>query len=201
MQAWVNRNKAQIKRLLSAVGYDHRLWARVAMYEQCFALLRELEPAKLDALEISAGPEWRTLGFRSFATANYPEYDVCAAPLGREFDLVIADQVFEHLLWPYRAARNVRAMLRPGGHFLVTVPFLIRIHREPEDCTRWSETGLRHFLAECGFPLERIRTGSWGNRACVRANFRRWVRRGWFGSLANEPDFPVAVWALAPRGS
>jgi SAM-dependent methyltransferase len=199
LQRWLQDNKAAIKRVLDAVGYDHRLWARVVMYEQCFALLRGLGPERLDALEISAGPEWRTLGFRTFTTSQYPDFDVCSDVLAERFDVVIADQIFEHVLWPARAARNVHAMLRPGGHFLVTVPFMIRMHREPQDCTRWSETGLRHFLAECGFPLERIRTGAWGNRACVKANFGRWARRGWFGSLENEPDFPVAVWALAQR--
>ena len=169
------------------------------MYDHCFAMLRELRPQGLDALEISAGTAWRHLGFRSFTEANYPQFDICRDVLDQRFDLIIADQVFEHLLWPYRAARNVHTMLKPGGCFLVTVPFLIRIHREPEDCTRWTETGLRHFLAECGFPLQTTRTASWGNRACVMANFRHWSRRGWFGSLRNEPDFPVAVWALARK--
>jgi hypothetical protein len=31
----------------------------------------------------------------------------------------------------------------------------------------------------------------------VKANFHRWRKRGFFGSLSNEPDFPVMVWALA----
>ena len=186
---------------MDAVGYDHRLWARVVMYERCFALLRTLGPAQLDALEISAGPAWRELGFRSFTTANYPDFDICKDVLARQFDVIIADQIFEHVLWPFRAAKNVLSMLNPNGYFLITVPFLVRIHREPHDCTRWTETGLKHFLAESGFPIEDIQTGAWGNRACVRANFRRWVRKGWLGSLRNEPDFPVAVWALARRGA
>jgi SAM-dependent methyltransferase len=118
--------------------------------------------------------------------------------LPSRFDLIIADQVFEHLLWPYRAGRNVRSMVKPGGHFLMTTPFLIKVHESPVDCSRWTELGLKHLLAECGFPLEEIRTGSWGNRACVRANFRRWARKG-FRSLANESEFPVTVWALAKK--
>lgn len=198
---WLRRYRRPVERFLTAVGYDHRLWARSVMYDQCFAMVRELNPGTLDALEISASSAWRGLGFKSFVEANYPQFDICVGALDRRFDLIIADQVFEHVLWPYRAGRNVHAMLKPGGRFLVTVPFLIRIHREPEDCTRWTETGLKHFLAECGFPLETTRTGSWGNRACVKANFRRWKRRGWFGSLKNEPDFPVAVWALAQKGA
>ena len=34
--------------------------------------------------------------------------------------------------------------------------------------------GLRHLLANCGFPLEKIVTGYWGNRACVR---QAWLYR------------------------
>jgi hypothetical protein len=90
-------------------------------------------------------------------------------------------------------------MLKPGGHLLVTTPFLIKVHEVPVDCSRWTELGMKHLLAECGFPIDGIWTGSWGNRACVQANFRNWARRGWFKSLANEPEFPVSVWALARK--
>ena len=58
---------------------------------------------------------------------------------------------------------------------------------------------MKYFLAEAGFSLENTETGSWGNRSCVKANFNKWARRGWFGSLRNEPDFPVVVWALAKK--
>jgi hypothetical protein len=38
---------------------------------------------------------------------------------------------------------------------------------------------------------------SWGNRACLKANLLSWRKRGPFGSLENEPDFPVVVWGFA----
>lgn len=199
MKQWIQVHKATIKRLLDLVGYDHRLWQRCVMYDRCFELLRRLGPERMDALEISAGPAWRALPFKSFTEANYPAFDVCKAPLPQRFDVIIADQIFEHLLWPDRAARHVLEMLRPGGYFLVTTPFMIRIHREPEDVTRWSETGLRSLLVGAGFCAEGLHTDAWGNRACVKANLGKWARRGWFGSLQNEPDFPVAVWALARK--
>lgn len=199
LQAFLERNEQPIKQALHRIGYDTRHWTRPVMYEQCGRLVKRLGPENLDVLEISAGKYWQSFPFRSFTEANFPEFDICQDVLPRQFDLIIADQVFEHLLWPYRAARNVFSMLRPGGHFLMTTPFLIRVHAIPNDCTRWTETGMKHFLAEAGFPLESIQSGSWGNRACVQANFSRWARRGWFGSLKNEPDFPVAVWSLARR--
>ena len=99
-------------------------------------------------------------------------------------------------------ARNVFGMLVPGGRFLVTTPFLLRVHDSPVDCSRWTETGLRYLLAEAGFGLDDTKTGSWGNRACVISNLGRWTRyRRWLHSLDNEPDYPVVVWALAKRPS
>ena len=182
-----------------AAGYQSELWSRVVMNSETHRLVRELGPENLCAIEIS-GDGWSKEDFKSYRSVQYPEYDVCAGPIGDTFDLVIAEQVFEHVLWPYRAGRNVYVMLNPGGHFLITVPFLVKIHGAPVDCTRWTETGLRYFLAECGFPLETTRTGSWGNRRCIQANYKEWkyfYRR--LNSLENEPDFPFHVWALARK--
>src|SRR5207245_1375873 len=95
--------------------------------------------------------------------------------------------------------RNVWAMLKPGGRFVIATPFLVRVHRVPIDCNRWTEDGLSHLLQECGFKEEDISTGSWGNRRCIAANMTAWRKRGFFGSLKNEPDYPVMVWAFARK--
>ncbi len=194
-----NISTQRIKKFLACIGYDYRHWTRPVMHEACARLLADRGMENLDVLEISSGEYWRTFPFRSYREMNFPEYDICKDVLDDQFNLIIADQVFEHLLRPYQAAKNVYAMLRPGGYFLVSTPFLIKYHPIPYDCTRWTETGIKYFLAESGFPLDKIIAGSWGNRACVKANFNRWARRGWFGSLKNEPDFPVTVWALAQK--
>ena len=90
-------------------------------------------------------------------------------------------------------------MLEPGGHALVVTPFLYKVHNDPFDCTRWTETGLRTFLVRAGFPDEAIQSGSWGNRACVEATLRREYRlfNRYLHSLENEPEYPIVVWALA----
>jgi SAM-dependent methyltransferase len=191
--------KEDIKRLLRRWGIEYEDWVRVVEYRECFAFVRSLGPERLDALEISGGGRWKQLGFRSFLATDYPDYDVCERPLDRQFDVIIADQVFEHLLWPYRAARNVYAMLKPGGTFVIATPFLIKLHPMPYDCTRWSETGLKYLLAEAGWQLDNITTGSWGNRACVTANFGRWAKCAPWRSLKNERHFPVTVWAFARK--
>lgn len=175
---------------------------RVVLNAEVDKLLADLPLADMDALEIS-GTAWQGNGFKSYRSAQYPEYDVCESVLPERFDIIFADQVFEHLLWPYRAARHVYEMLRPGGYFMVATPFLLKVHPCPHDCTRWTESGLKHMLAECGFPLEAIQAGSWGNKMAVKANLKQdgfaiyspLLHR----NLRNDPLFPVQVWALAGK--
>jgi SAM-dependent methyltransferase len=175
-------------------------WARVVMDRETLALIEARGPESMKVLEIS-GEFWRNrCKFREYTNVHYPDYDVCAAALIERFDLIIAEQVFEHLAWPYRAVKHVYEMLNPGGFFLVTTPFLLKLHPQPLDCSRWSASGMRHLLAEGGFPIERIEASCWGNRSCVVSNLDHWVgyRRG-IHSLGNEPEFPIVVWAVAQK--
>lgn len=191
--------KRLVTRAAKSIGYDLRHLIRVVYQDECRRWIDEMGPQTLDVLEISAGAAWRDIPFRSFTEMNYPAYDICNDRLDRQFDLVIADQVFEHLLWPYRAGRHVFDMVKPGGHFMVMTPFLIRIHDVPVDCSRWTETGMRYFLAECGFELETVRTGAWGNRDALKANLVSWARVGWRKEFPNEPAYPQSIWALARK--
>ena len=174
-------------------------WSRVVMRQSSCQIINDLHPERLNALEIS-GSYYRKINFKKYKSVWYPDFDVCATLLDERFDIIIAEQVFEHLLWPYRAGKNVYEMLAKGGSFFISTPFLVRVHAAPNDCSRWTEKGLKYFLAECGFPLEKIKTYSWGNRACITANFSGWVdyKHG-IHSLDNEPDFPYHVWALATK--
>jgi hypothetical protein len=187
-------------RAKSRLGIEEVQWGRRVMNRETRKLIDGLQPDKLKALEVS-GEYWgRSSIFREYKSVDYPEYNVCDTVLPDTFDLIIAEQVFEHLLWPYRAGKNLHSMLNLGGHLLLTTPFLVRVHDVPVDCTRWTETGIKYFLAECGFPLERIQTGSWGNRACIKANYKKWVNYiPLIHSLRNEPEFPYVVWALAQK--
>ena len=176
-------------------------WSRVVMDRTTTGYLRSLRPRELDALEIS-GTRYQSFGFRSYERVTFPDFDLCDPCLAhdRRYDVVILEQVLEHVERPWKAVENVYSLLKDGGTALVATPFLIKIHDAPIDCSRWSELGLKHLLAAAGFDFERITTGSWGNRACVRANFARWTPwNALFHSLENEPDFPVHVWAFARK--
>lgn len=183
--------------LFSVKGFQ---WARVVMNRRCEEFVRSLNCAQFSALEIS-GDKWRGFGFSNYRNVQFPEYDICSTALdGESFDLIIAEQVLEHVPRPYRAVQNVFQMLKPGGFFIVNTPFLIRIHEVPNDYSRWTEAGLKQLLVEGGFQEGKIQTGSWGNRACVRGTFNNWSEWiPWLDSLENEPRFPVVVWAFAQR--
>ena len=98
---------------------------RVAMAKSSRRMIRKLGPANLDVAEIS-GKWGQMFNFRSYQRFLYPEWDICVGPYRDEagavqgFDLILANQVWEHLDRPYAATRNVLEMLRPGGHFVAT---------------------------------------------------------------------------------
>ena len=66
----------------------------------------------------------------------------------------------------------------PGGHVIVSMPFLIRVRQVPfflmEDYWRFTPRGLRTLLEQVGLEVESV--GSWGNRQCVVGNFTALVR-------------------------
>lgn len=188
------------RRVQRLVGFHENHWVREVMDFETLKLVNNIYHPGMSALEIS-GNKWGAFNMlERYKSVDYPEYDVCKYPLQERFDLIIAEQVFEHLTWPYRAGKHIYQMLNPGGYFLLTTPFLLKVHNYPIDCSRWTETGLKYFLAECGFPLENIRSSSWGNRACIKANLKGWVNyHRWIHSLKNEPDFPAVVWALCRK--
>ena len=156
----------------------------------------------LRMLEIS-GNRWNVVGENAhYSNTSYPEFDLCQAVLKGDYNLIIAEFIFEHLPYPYRAGRNVYQMLSPGGFFLITVPFMYPMHNHPMDCTRWTKTGLKYFLIECGFDEHKIYTESWGNKDCVNAHVQYMEPINYdekIHSLENDPLMPISVWAVAQK--
>ncbi|MCW5732520.1 MAG: methyltransferase domain-containing protein [Enhydrobacter sp.] len=75
--------------------------------------------------------------------------DICSSPrtieqaLGRgSFDLVVCCHVLEHTVSPWKAARNIASVLRPGGLAYVSTPWSQAFHAAPDDYWRFSVRGL-----------------------------------------------------------
>jgi hypothetical protein len=83
---------------------------------------------------------------------------------------------------------------------VISTPFLIRLHAEPEDYWRFTPTAMTMLIEGAG--LVDVEVHQWGNRSCFRANTRSWApqmpwHRGWL--LRNEPELPLMIWAFARR--
>ena len=181
---------------------------RIVMMKDSRRLIRALGTERLDAAEISG--KWGSyLTFRSYQQFLYPEYDICAGPYldpatrrPLKFDLILANQVWEHLDRPYAAVKHVRRMLRKGGHFWIAVPFHVPFHAAPMDNSRWSARGLKNLLIETGFDPDQITAAQWGNRHAAQRNLETpWPPEYREGEdpLENDPDMPICAWALARK--
>ncbi len=78
-------------------------------------------------------------------------------------DAVLCTQVLEHVADLDKTLKEVDRVLKPGGRFLVTVPFVYNEHGAPEDFRRFSVHGLRQLLAEGYEIVELKRQGGIGS--------------------------------------
>jgi SAM-dependent methyltransferase len=190
---------ARTRLLLPEARTAGEQWQRVVLNRSVEQYLAALNVPALDAAEIS-GEAHATRPWKRYVSLDYPEFDLCA-PLQtpERFDVVICEQVIEHVIDPRAAAENLRRLATPGGHVIVSTPFLVRIHELPAyglpDYWRFTPRGLRSLLEGAGLEVAAI--GAWGNRSCVVGNFDRWPAYRRWHSLGNEADLPVQVWAFA----
>jgi SAM-dependent methyltransferase len=179
---------------------------RVVMHHSSRRLIGRLNPATLDAAEIS-GRFGKRFAFKSYTQFGNPTDDICAGPFidpktVRQFDLILANQVWGHLNRPYTALAHMQQTLRAGGYFWIAVPFFIPFHAAPNDNSRWSARGLKNLLIEAGFDESRVIARQWGNRAAAARN----LEPDWPPSfdkntddLTNDPKMPLCAWALAQK--
>lgn len=189
-------------KLLSRFGYSDEPMDRVIQVDAWATHLRSLDLSAVNALEVSPGGRgtWRRFAYRSYRSVDYPDFDLCRMRLDEQFELIIADNVFEHLQRPAAAAANAFTMLRPGGHLLLSAPFLMRVHGSPYDFSRWTPDGLKALLVDAGWEDSNIQVASWGNKAAAKAYLDGWPVWGFGRHRDNDPEYPVAVWAIAQKG-
>ncbi len=69
------------------------------------------------------------------------------------FDTVLCTQVLEHVGDVERAMSEIARVLRPGGHALVTVPFLYPTHEAPYDFGRFTHYGIAGLASRHGLQV------------------------------------------------
>lgn len=88
------------------------------------------------------------------------------------FDAVFCSGVLEHVDDCHAAVRECYRVLKPGGRFIVGVPFKQPVHRAPGDYWRFTEYGARQLLQ--AFAVDEVRP-------------------------IGDPAFPFAYWVSARK--
>ena len=128
---------------------DH--WQRIVLNETVNRYLVSLDPSTRTAAEIAATPT-PDKPWKSYCTLDYPKFDLSSAPSRRpplrRRDLRAGARARSRD--PCTAARNLRELCVPGGHVIVSTPFLVKIHELPalalDDYWRFTPRGLRTLL-------------------------------------------------------
>lgn len=71
----------------------------------------------------------------------------------QKFDSVLSTEVLEHVFEPDGWLSEINRVMKTGGSFLLSVPFVWDEHEQPRDFARYSSFGLKHLLEKHGFEI------------------------------------------------
>ena len=124
------------------------------------ALLRVLAPLDSGGWGLNIGGGFTRLHERLITIDLEPrdEVDISADAHRLPFaegslDVVISQEVFEHLSDPSAALREAARVLKPGGQLYLQVPFIIGYHPGPTDYWRFTREGISELAAGVGLQV------------------------------------------------
>ena len=68
-------------------------------------------------------------------------------------DCILLCEVLEHVEDPVAVVEEAYRLLEDGGCLLLTMPFLVAVHGDPEDFQRWTESRIVSTLSAVGFKV------------------------------------------------
>jgi len=181
------------------------------MYKRISACLKDygFSPLKGKILGISGLDNIKSLiDLReAFLTrADFPGIDMQRLPYPENnFDVVISDQVIEHLEDPKKAIQESLRVLKPSGIMIHTTCFINYLHPAPKDFYRFSCDALMYL---CRGSAKIIQCEGWGNRLAIlvcflsnRLRFKQIPETKWnilnFLAVYKEEKYPIVTWVIA----
>ncbi len=121
-------------------------------------------------------------------------FDGITLPFESEtFDSVLCTEVFEHAASPHELAKEIGRVLKPGGHALITAPFVIEAHEVPHDFHRFTKFGMERLAAVAGLEVVWVRPR--GGVFTVAANT---ALVAMLNIVGRRPISDLIVWVFFP---
>lgn len=166
VQALIQRNRQALEHDL-ADSPEKRHFSPAAYSQYGVTLPMLLRHARGQLIDLGCGD----MPFRAFVRGQVSGYDSLdlyprrpdvtyvadlqdmAVVPSAAYDTALCVEVLEHVPDPFRAAREIHRILKPGGVLVMSVPHLSRLHDEPHDYYRYTRHGVRRLLEQAGFEL------------------------------------------------
>ena len=71
-------------------------------------------------------------------------------------DLVVSQEVLEHVDNPDQAMLEIKRILKPGGFGYIQLPFIIGYHPCPNDYWRFTQDGVRQLVDKAGLVVDQV---------------------------------------------
>lgn len=148
--AWNRRLSLWRDRFVKSVYATHNQSPRIT--EAVSRLLTQMG-SEGRGLNVGAGPTRLHPRLINLDLVSGSTIDVRAAaeylPFSDEvFDLVVSQEVIEHVRNPFRAMQEMRRVLKKGGILYCQVPFIIGYHPGPTDFWRFTREGIRELVEQ-----------------------------------------------------
>jgi SAM-dependent methyltransferase len=110
-----------------------------------------------------------------------------------EVDCVMATEFLEHHSEPEKILAEIRRVMKDGGEFFATVPFVWNLHEIPSDEYRYTPYSMRRLLENAGFARVEIKAlGGWNLSLAQMIGL--WVTFSKLGKMSRK----ILSWALFP---
>jgi SAM-dependent methyltransferase len=166
-----------------------RFWAYKVLKDQLIAeSARNKAPPRAIEFGGSNGFIQKMLEGTTYEIApNFPEVDIqnLIGYVDNSYDIVVIDNVLEHVIDPKRAVSEIFRILKASGVCICLTPFLIRIHGYPKDYWRFTASGLKVVFADFGD----VKVWSWGNRFTLKTT----MKLGWLSARNSKRLFRAAL--------
>jgi SAM-dependent methyltransferase len=87
----------------------------------------------------------------------------------KSFDTVVSTQVLEHVEKPWVMISEIARVIRPGGICILSAPFIVPYHADPNDFFRYTKNGLTSLFLNEGFEI--VECESYGRLFSVFSEF------------------------------